>query len=269
MQIGYSVVRTFGKGVEVKIVTWNVNSIRSRIERLCAWLAKHQPDVLCLQELKATEDQVPVEAVEALGYHVEMHGEKTYNGVAIVSRSKPTHVRKGFNDGVDDPHARCIAARVDGVDVVCVYVHNGAAVDSDKYVYKLAWLKRLRTYLDTHYTPDAKLVVCGDFNVAPRDVDVANPDAWAGSVLCDAHAREAFEHVCAFGVRDAGVQFFPQGGVYSWWDYRQLGFQKNDGLRIDLLLCTPSVVCVDAGVDRDERRGSKPSDHAPAWIEVL
>jgi exodeoxyribonuclease-3 len=252
----------------MKIVSWNVNSIRSRMERVCAWLHKHQPEVVCLQELKALEDQVSFKDIEALGYHVQAYGQKAYNGVAVFAREKPTHVRKGFQDAVDDPQARCLAVRVYGVDVVCVYVPNGAAVGTDKYLYKLQWLQRLRGYLETHYTPSDRLVLCGDFNVAPRDVDVADIETWKDSVLCHQDAREALKHVCAWGLEDVSARFFPEGGVYSWWDYRQLGFQRNEGLRIDLLLCTQSVVCTDAGVDREERKGDKPSDHAPVWVCV-
>jgi len=249
----------------MKIATWNVNSIRSRLERLLAWLEKARPDVVCLQELKVTDDAFPAEEIREAGYYAVVHGQKTYNGVAILARAEPTGVERGLDDGVDDPQARLIAAELGGVRVVNVYVPNGQAVGSEKHAYKLAWMQRLRRYLDQRHDPAAPLVLCGDLNVAPDDADVAVPELWAGSVLCDPATRAAFESLRGWGLVDVFRQRHPEGGVYSWWDYRMLAFPKNDGLRIDHILATEPLArrCTDAMVDRDQRKGTKPSDHAP------
>ena len=247
----------------MKIVTWNVNSVRSRLERLVAFLARHEPDVVCLQELKGLEEVFPLEPIQAAGYHAAVFGQKTYNGVAIVSRAEPTDVVKGFGDP-DEP-ARLIAATVDNVRVVSVYVPNGQTVESDQWPVKLAWLARLREWLDSSADPSQRVVVCGDFNVAVDDADVANPDHWADSVLCHPDARRALAALCDWPLVDVFRRRHPEGGIYSWWDYRRMGFIKNDGIRLDHILATPPLadVCTDARVDRDERKGEKPSDHAP------
>ncbi len=252
------------------IVTWNVNSVRAREERLLAWLADKQPDVVCLQELKGTDATFPFEAVQALGYHAAVHGQPTYNGVAILSRTPPARVVCGMDDGVEDPQARLIAADVDGIRVVCVYVPNGAEPTSDKYQYKLAWLRRLRAWLDSNAAPDQPLVVCGDFNIVPTDADAHDAEAWRGSVLLNDEVRARLADLLDWGLVDVFRRFHPEGGVYSWWDYRNLGFPMNKGLRIDLLLATAPVAdrCVEAQVDRDQRKGTKPSDHAPVWIRL-
>jgi len=249
----------------MKIATWNVNSIRARLERLLAWLRKVRPDVLCLQELKATDDVFPSEVIREAGYHAAVHGQKTYNGVAILTREEPANVDVGLGDEVDDPQARLIAADVAGVRVISAYVPNGQAVGSEKYNYKLGWLWRLREYLERRYEPTDPLILCGDFNVAPDDQDVANPERWAGSVLCHQDARDSLEQVRAWGLTDVFRQHHPEGGLYSWWDYRMLAFPKNDGLRLDQIWATESAArcCTTSEIDRDERKGQKPSDHAP------
>lgn len=249
----------------MKIITWNVNSITVRLDRLLALLARDKPDVVCLQELKCQDEKFPRDAIEAAGYQVVIFGQKTYNGVAILARHDITDATMGFNDDVDDPQARLIAARVMGVHVICVYVPNGSEMGSDKCNYKLAWYKRLRAWLDKHVDQHDAAIVCGDFNVAPTDKDVARPDSWAQSVLCHPDMRAALEEVRRFGLVDVFAKHVPAGGEYSWWDYRHLGFQKNNGLRIDLLLATDNLAArsTAANVDRDERRGERPSDHAP------
>jgi exodeoxyribonuclease-3 len=249
----------------VKLVTWNVNSVRARQERLAAFLRREQPDVCCLQELKVVDADFPALEVEALGYRCTVHGQKTYNGVAILSRNEPAQVRAGLGDGVADPEARFLAATVDGVRVVCVYVPNGKTVGSDKWNYKLSWLRRLRAWLDRSADPAAPLVLCGDFNVAPEDRDAARPDEWRDTVLMHADARAALREVAAWGLTDA-VRLHHQGeGPFTWWDYRMLGFPKNNGLRIDHILVTAPLAarCRETRVDRDERKGKLPSDHAP------
>ncbi len=247
----------------MKIVTWNVNSIRSRLDRLLAFLARHEPDIVCLQELKGLEEVFPFEPIQEAGYHAAVFGQKTYNGVAILSRAEPANIIKGFGD-VDEP-ARLIAADVGGVRVASVYVPNGQTVESDQWPVKLAWLARLRAWLDDWADPAQQVAICGDFNIAPDDADVANPDRWADSVLCHSQVRDAFATLCDWPLVDVFRHHHPQGGIYSWWDYRRMGFVKNDGIRLDHILATPPMAdaCADAVVDRDERKGEKPSDHAP------
>ena len=259
----------------MKLAAWNVNSVRARHDRLLAFLDRHAPDVVCLQEVKVTEDAFPYDAVRERGYHAAVHGQRTYNGVAVLSRTEPADVVRGFGDGADDdPQARLLWATVDAgagpVRVCSAYVPNGATVGSDKWAYKLAWLGRLRRALDAHHDPAAPLVVAGDFNVAPDDaLDVAKPDRWAGSVLTHPEARAALETVRAWGFEDVVRRLHPgEKGPLTWWDYRALGFVKNDGLRIDHVFATAGLAAraVEAVVDRDERKGEGPSDHAPVLV---
>ena len=251
----------------MKIATWNVNSVRSRLERLLSWLEKTEVDILCLQELKVTEDAFPYDPIREAGYHSAVCGQKTYNGVAILAREEPIKVERGLGDGVDDPQARFIAADVAGVRVISAYIPNGQTVGSEKYEYKLDWLRRLKEHLGARCRPSDPLILCGDFNVALDDSDVANPETWAGSVLCHQDARDALEDVRRWGLTDVFRQHHPEGGVYSWWDYRMLGFPKNDGVRIDHIFATEQLAgrCTGAEIDRDERKGQKPSDHAPVF----
>jgi exodeoxyribonuclease III len=254
----------------MKIATWNVNSIKARKDRLLAWLAAHSPDVLCLQELKLEASAFPLEDVRALGYHAVLHAQKTYNGVAILSRSEPQAVAVGFEDGVDDEQARAIAATIDGTRVLCVYVPNGGEPTSDKFAYKLKWLERLRTHLHGRHQASDALIVCGDLNIAPDDSDVARPDEWRGTVLCHDEVREAFRGLIGWGLVDCFRKHHPNGGAYSWWDYRMLGFPKGNGLRIDHVLGTAQLAerCQAASIDREQRKGKLPSDHAPVIIEL-
>lgn len=240
-----------------------------RLERVLAFLERHAPDVLCLQELKCIDDKFPVEAIRTAGYHAAFYGQKTYNGVAILSKKEPTKVVKGFGDGVDDPAARFICAEIDGVNVISGYIPNGQEVGSPAFKYKLEWLGRLRRYLETHFQPSEKLVLVGDFNVAPEDRDVHDPDAWRGQVLFSEPEKAALENLVNFGLVDTYRIFHSEGGRYSWWDYRELGFPLNKGLRIDFIFATPplSKRCKSSEIDRDERKGTKPSDHAPVISE--
>ena len=252
----------------MKLASWNVNSIRARLDRLVAWLAKASPDVLCLQELKVVDDDFPVEAVAELGYHATVHGQKTYNGVAVLSREKPASSVNRLADD-DDPQARFLDVALGSLHVLCAYVPNGQEVGSDKWAYKLAWLTRLKRYLEKHHSPDERLVLCGDFNVAHDDLDVARPLDWADSVLCHPDARRHFADLMDWGLVDLFREHHPDGGLYSWWDYRMLGFPKNNGLRLDYVLATRPLAaqCTTAEIDRDERKGDKPSDHAPVVVE--
>lgn len=247
------------------LATWNVNSVRAREARLLRWLETHRPDVVCLQELKVTEEKFPFLTVEAAGYHAVVFGQPTYNGVAILSRSKPDEVRRGLMDEADDPSARFLSARIEGVWVMSLYVPNGQTVGSDKYAFKLEWLRRLRSHLDRNHKPDELVVLCGDMNVAPEAVDVARPEAWERSVLFHPEVREALARVCEWGLADAFRLHHPEGGHHSWWDYRMLAFPKNDGLRIDHIFVTEPLarLCTGAFIDREERKGKQASDHAP------
>jgi len=251
----------------MKLVSWNVNSIRARLDRLVAWLEKARPDVVCLQELKTPDEAFPREPLASLGYDAAVFGQKTYNGVAILSRTKIKHAARGLGD--DDPAARFLAATVGKSHVLCAYVPNGQEVGSEKWDYKLRWMMRLRAYLDEHYSAEDRLVLCGDFNVARDDLDVARPDDWAGSVLCHEEGRRRFEAILDWGLVDVFRERHPEGHVYSWWDYRMLAFPKNLGLRLDYVLATKPLAekCVAAEIDRGERKGEKPSDHAPVVVE--
>jgi exodeoxyribonuclease-3 len=254
----------------LKLATWNVNSVRAREERLLRWLAAAQPDVVCLQELKVQEQAFPAEALRAAGYQAVVHGQKTYNGVAILSRAEASGAERGFADGGDDSAARLVTARVAGLHVVSAYVPNGSEVGSEKWHYKLEWLERLRAWLDRRFAKSDLVALCGDFNVAPEARDVCDPQAWAASVLFHPDARAAFERVRGWGFVDAFRLHHAEAGFYSWWDYRMLAFPKNQGLRIDhVLLSEPLAArCRAASIERNERKGPQPSDHVPVLAEI-
>jgi exodeoxyribonuclease-3 len=251
----------------MKIATWNVNSIRARLDRVVGWVEAEAPDVLCLQETKVEDAAFPGERFEALGYRLALHGQRTYNGVAILSRVPGAFdvVTRGFGDGVEDPQARFLVARAGPVLVASAYVPNGQAVGSEKFVYKLAWLERCRAWLDRHVRPDEAFVLGGDFNVAPDDRDVHDPIAWKDQLHCHPDERAALVRVLAFGLEDLFRRFHDGGGFFSWWDYRQLAFPRNAGLRIDHLFGSAPVVtgCRGVTIDRNARKGKEPSDHAP------
>jgi exodeoxyribonuclease III len=250
----------------VKLATWNVNSIRARLDRVLAWLADRRPDVACLQETKVVDGDFPHAEVGALGYQLALHGQKTYNGVAILARRPLADVRTGFGDGEpEDAQARLVAATIDGVRVISVYAPNGQAPGSDKFAYKLAFFARLGRYLDGALSAGGPVALCGDFNVAPEDRDVHDPVAWAGQIHCSEPERAALAAVVGRGLSDALRHLRPDAGLYTWWDYRMLAFPKNRGLRIDHILVTPDLASrlVEVVIDREARKGKQPSDHAP------
>jgi exodeoxyribonuclease-3 len=253
----------------MKLVTWNVNSVRARLERVVGFLRKASPDVACLQETKVVDGDFPVEPFRELGYHAAIHGQKTYNGVAILSREPATDVVRGMQDGDPDAEARLLAATVAGVRVVDVYVPNGQEVGSPKYDFKLRWLARLRAFLDKSCRADQPLVVCGDFNVAPEDRDVWDAEKWRDQVLFSEPEKTALKKVQEFGLVDALREKNQEPGVYTWWDYRMGAFHRGWGLRIDHFLMTPALAGRQRAVtvDRDERKGQNPSDHAPVVAE--
>ena len=252
------------------IATWNVNSIRARDERVRAWLALRKPDVVCLQELKVEDEKFPRAEYEAAGWHLALHGQRTYNGVAILSRLPLEDVTRGLDDGEDDAQARLIAATVGGVRVLCAYAPNGDSLGSEKYQYKLRWFSRLRRHLDARYTAQTPLALLGDLNVAPEARDVHDPPKWESTVLYAPEIRAALEKsVRSWGFIDAFRQH-EQGKVFSWWDYRAGAFRKDQGLRIDHVYVTESLAKRTRGarVDREERVGETPSDHAPVIVEL-
>lgn len=249
----------------MKIATWNVNSIRSREVRALAWLEAHQPDVLCLQEIKVVDEAFPAETFARLGYHAAVFGQKTYNGVAFLSREPAEEVARGLPAEGPGAQSRLIAATFAGIRVVNVYVPNGQSPESEKFPYKLDWLARLHAMVAAQHHPEDPLLVLGDFNIAPDERDLYDPEAFRGKVHFHPKEHEALGRLTGWGLHDLFRKHHEEAGLYSWWDYRMLGFPKNRGLRIDLLLGTRPLLerCTACDIDRQERKGKKPSDHAP------
>ena len=249
------------------LVTWNVNSLKARMERVVPWLQEQAPDVLCIQETKMAQDAFPTEAFAELGYESVHVGEGRWNGVAILSRVGLDDVHAGFDDDdPPDPEARLVWATCGGVRVACCYVPNGRALDHDHYRYKLAWLERLKQNLVARATPDQPLVVTGDFNIAPDDRDVWDPAAFVGATHVSDPERQALEALVSWGLVDTFRRHHDEGGIFSWWDYRGGSFHKGEGMRIDLVLATEVLAerCQSVTVDRNARKGKPtPSDHAP------
>ncbi len=254
----------------MKITTWNVNSIRAREDRVLNWIDQHQPDVLCLQELKCTEEQFPFDGFDELGYHVIIHGQKSYNGVAIASLSYPDEVEPAV-PWPEDEQSRGIAAVIDGVRVVSLYCPNGRTVGHEMYEYKLQWFDRLNDWLSTFARSD-DIVLTGDFNITFDDRDVHDPESWRDKILCSKPERDRLNALIDWGLTDALRLFDESGGVYTWWDYRTGGVLQNQGLRIDHQLISSPLVERAAAVEIDieERKqegdGDKPSDHAPVTL---
>lgn len=249
----------------MRVATWNVNSIAARLSHVLRWMDSTQPDVLCLQETKCVDERFPREPFAERGYGVETFGERAYNGVAILSRFPCGEVRRGFPEEGLNGGARLIAATINGIRVINVYVPNGQAVGSAKYRFKLEWLHRLRTFLDEHHRPSDELLLCGDFNVAPEERDVHDPNLWRGRLLFSDEERRALERLRAWGLIDAFRLHVQDGGQFTWWDYRAGAFRRNAGLRIDHIWASPPVAarCVAAWIDREPRGWEHPSDHAP------
>lgn len=248
------------------IATWNVNSLNARMPRVEEWLTDMAPDVLCMQETKMTDAQFPSMDFQRLGYDSVHYGQGRWNGVAILSKVGIDDVVFGFDDGADpDPDARIVWATCGGVRVSSVYVPNGRELTNDHYVYKLDWLARLRNHLDAHHDPEELLVILGDWNVAPTDSDVWDPADFVGSTHVSPPERAAIERVKEWGLVDTLRERYPQDGIYSFWDYRNGDFHKRRGMRIDYLLSSPplAALCEADLVDRNARKGTKPSDHAP------
>jgi exodeoxyribonuclease-3 len=254
----------------MKIATYNVNSIRAREERVTEWLTLTKPDIVCLQELKVEDSAFPSLVFAGLGYGAATFGQKTYNGVAILSRAPITDITRGFDDGDPDPQARFITARTMGVTVMSAYFPNGESQESEKFPYKLRWLERLIAHLGKKVAAGEEFILAGDYNIAPADLDCHDPVLWKDSVLCCREVRDAWKRLQDLGLTDTVRVMHPDEPEYTWWDYRMLAFPKKKGLRIDHLLVTPGLKdrIKGTGVDRDARKGKQPSDHAPVWLDL-
>ncbi len=254
----------------MRIATWNVNSLKVRLPQVLDWLKEHSPDALCLQETKTEDPNFPRAEIEAAGYSALFAGQKTYNGVAILSRiaaADPLAALPGF----DDPQKRVLAATIGGVRVINLYVPNGESVESDKYRYKLAWLEALKAWLKQELARHPRLAVVGDFNIAPEDEDVHDPKLWEGQVLCSEPERAAFRELLELGLKDAFRLFDDQPEKsFTWWDYRMNGFRRNLGLRIDHILLSPALAsaCSACAIDKAPRAAERPSDHAPVVADL-
>ena len=252
----------------MKIATWNVNSLKVRLPHVLDWLATSQADILCLQETKTTDENFPLADIEAAGYHVVYSGQKTYNGVAIISKQPATDIVTDI-PGLDDPQRRILGATIGGVRVLDLYVVNGQEVGSEKYVHKLHWLEQVTAHISEQLQQHERFVVVGDFNIAPEDRDVYDPEAWHERILCSTPEREALQKIVDLGLTDTFRLFEQEDKSYSWWDYRAAGFRRNAGLRIDLILATAALAtaCQASYVDREPRTWERPSDHTPVIAE--
>jgi exodeoxyribonuclease III len=253
----------------MKLATWNVNSLKVRLGHLTDWLAQAKPDALCLQETKLEDGKFPVAELQAAGYRASFCGQKTYNGVAIVSRQPLAEVSSGI-PGFADEQKRVIAATLDGVRIVCLYAPNGQAVGSEKYEYKLRWYDALRGWLASELARHPRLAVLGDLNIAPQDRDVHDPKLWEGQVHVSEPERAAFRALLGLGLKDGFRLFEQPDKSFSWWDYRMGAFRRNAGLRIDHILLSPELaaVCSACSIDKAPRKLERPSDHAPVTAEL-
>ena len=256
----------------MKLATWNVNSLAVRLPQLLDWLIQHQPDAICLQETKLTDDKFPHTELAAAGYRSEWFGQKTYNGVALLTRADSATVFDVVRNipGFDDPQARVITASVDGIRLIGAYIPNGQAPGTDKFTYKMRWLSALREWVATELSRHPKLVLVGDYNIAPEDRDVYDPIAWAGQILCTPEERAHFQGLIQIGLHDAFRLFEQPAKSWSWWDYRMLAFRKNQGLRIDHILVSDALKAsvIACTIDRLPRKNERPSDHAPVIVEL-
>jgi len=258
----------------MRIATWNVNSIRQRLDHLLLWLKERSPDIVCLQEIKCQDDAFPREPIEALGYNVVTHGQKTFNGVALLSKYRFDETAPGLAGDPEDLHARFLEGVVSHssgtVRVACLYLPNGNPPETEKYPYKIRWMERLSQYAKERLKEEQPLVLAGDFNVIPSADDVYNPAAWAGDALFLPKTRERFRALLNLGLTDAFRAVNDQPGQYTFWDYQAGAWQKNNGIRIDHLLRSPQASdrLVDAGIDKHVRGWEKASDHVPVWIDL-
>lgn len=252
----------------MKIASWNVNSLRVRLPQVLDWLEKEQPDVLGLQETKLTDENFPLAALQEAGYQTVFAGQPTYNGVALITKEEALDVRRDIPDFPDE-QKRVIAATISGVRVINLYVVNGQAVGSEKFDYKMRWLRAVHAWLADELDRHDKVVVMGDFNIAPDDRDVHDPEAWHEKILCSTAERQALQELLDLGLHDTYRLFDQPENVFSWWDYRAAAFRRGMGLRIDLVLCSNAMKdrCTAGRVDIEPRRNERPSDHAPVIAE--
>lgn len=253
----------------MKIATWNVNSITVRLPHVLKWLADNKPEILCLQELKCMDEKFPFDAFKDIGYSCEVYGQKTYNGVAIISNLPVNNVERGMPGDPDEAQHRIISATAGSMNIINVYIPNGQDLDTPKYHYKLEWMNNLRKYLDSQFDKQKNVVICGDFNIAPADADVYDPILWYGRIHTSDPERKALKHLQDWGFTDVFRKHHPEPGNYSWWDYRSGGYRQNKGLRIDLVWASKSAAdsCTDSWIDKIQRSLDKPSDHAPVIAE--
>ena len=253
----------------LKIASWNVNSINVRLDAVLDWFDTSDTDILALQETKVPDERFPEAVFLEQGYHIAFSGQKTYNGVAIISRMPVEDVVMDI-PGYADPQRRVLAATIAGVRVINLYIPNGSAVGSDKYAYKLAWLEAVTVWIKAELMRYPNLVVLGDFNIAPEDKDVHDPAHWAGSVLVSPAERAAYQALLALGLEDSFRLFEQPDNTFSWWDYRAAGFRRNRGLRIDLVLLSEALksACIQSEIDVEPRRQERPSDHTPVWVKI-
>ena len=252
----------------MKIATWNVNSLKIRIDQVMDWLATSDCDILCLQETKLTDDNFPADRIKEAGLHVAYSGQKTYNGVAIIAKQPISNVVTDV-PGLDDPQRRIMCATVGDVRVLDLYVVNGKEVGTDKYHYKLNWLEKVTQYIEDQIQQHENFVLVGDFNIAPEDRDVHNPVSWTDKILCSKPERAALQKIVDLGLTELFREFDQPENSFSWWDYRSGGFEKNLGLRIDMILTTDAMTkrCTSCVVDTEPRKLERPSDHAPVVAE--
>jgi exodeoxyribonuclease-3 len=252
----------------VKVASWNVNSLKVRLPQVLIWLEQSKTDVLAIQETKLTDENFPVAEINAAGYELVYSGQKTYNGVAVLAR-QPLDDKVTDIPGLDDPQRRILAVTAGPLRILNLYVVNGQEVGSEKFAYKLRWLAAVQDYIQQQLGQYKNLVVLGDFNIAPDDRDVYDPDLWREKILCSSAERNALQNITELGLVDSFRQFEQGDGHYSWWDYRAAGFRRNLGLRIDLILASGNLMqsCLAAGIDREPRSWERPSDHTPVWAE--
>lgn len=253
----------------LKLASWNVNSLKIRLEQVIQWLDTTGVDILALQETKLIDEQFPLQRFTDLGFHVVFSGQKTYNGVAIISKHPITEVVTDIPD-LDDPQRRILAATTAGIRIVNLYVPNGAAVDTDKYAYKLMWLTKVTQFIKQQLNGYTRLAVVGDFNIAPEDIDVHDPEEWKECVLVSPLERQAFAEIVTLGLVDSFRKSNPDVQLFSWWDYRAAAFRRNRGLRIDHILMSKMLyeACSESSIDKEPRRAERPSDHTPVWASI-
>ncbi|CEK11800.1 exodeoxyribonuclease III [Legionella hackeliae] len=252
-----------------KIASWNVNSIKIRLEQILNWLQSTEIDILGVQETKLIDEHFPTNIFKELGYHVAFTGQKSYNGVALISRHPISEVIKELPD-FEDPQRRLLAATIGDIRLINLYVPNGSEIPSEKYTYKLAWLQKTIAFIKQQLMLYPKLIVLGDFNIAPEDKDVHDPLEWQNSVMVSPAERQAFADLLALGLIDSFRKFAPEDKEFTWWDYRAASFRRNRGLRIDHILLSSDLkeVCKGCSIDKVPRKWERPSDHAPVWIEI-